>query len=189
MKPDVPVHAAAKRLVQRRAAAAQADMLPRCAGVPGDRHPILIDQLDMAGGTTGHVLRDFDLRRPVDVGQAGVALRTDADPSAPDGHLRTAYDEIIEARAARRDERLLAEMKHGVEPVGAEGLECAQVHAIVEHMGLLPGIDLALVGHAPRISASVKPRATWLSSQNGLVRDCRSGTAAPAPRLQPAHRR
>lgn len=125
-------------------------MLARGAGILRDRDAILVDQLDMPGDAIGAVPRDLDLRRPVDIGQVRVTHWSDADAERARRASAHRIDEIVEPRAARRNERLLAEMEHSIEPIRAEGGVRAGA-AVVEHERLLPRVDVELVGHAARV--------------------------------------
>src|SRR3984957_11896754 len=122
-------------------------MFRRCAGVLRNARTGFIHQRDVSRHAIGPIPGHLDLRRAVRVGQAGVTRRPEADAERARRTSAHRIHQIVQSRAARRNERLLAEMKYRIETVGTEtGMRAGP--AVVEYMGLLALIDIEFVRHA-----------------------------------------
>jgi hypothetical protein len=113
---DLPVHAAAERLVPRMAAAAEAVVLERGLVSP-DRLAFGVFERDPAGDPVGPVLRDFDRRLPLLIDLPTRLVPVNGETERSRGAGANGADDLVHATAARGDERILVGTKHGPKPV------------------------------------------------------------------------
>src|ERR1022692_1965914 len=143
---DIPVHAAAVRLVLRVAAPAERIVLNR-----GSLGPVLelarrAGESDAAGDPVRAVLGDLDGRLPgaIPVGLAAGFGAVDGVAQRSGGAVPHGADDLVHPAAAGGHERLLAGAEHGGEPVRAQARVLAYA-AVIEDGQLLAGIGVTPV--------------------------------------------
>src|SRR5262245_16407173 len=118
------------------AAAAEAVVLRRCAEVGLDGRPVIVHEWDATGDPIRTIARNLDARRAHDI---HVLARFATVHAVAERARRTGargVNDIVQACAARRHERLLSPVKYCWQVIGAEPRMRAGP-AIVEHRQLL----------------------------------------------------
>ena len=148
MEVDVPVHAAAERLVLGLPAAAEGVVLPGRPFGPGLVVPLPVAQRDAAGDPVRAVLGDLDGRLPgaavVDLGPGLLAV--DGEAQGPRRAVPDGADDLIHPPTARVTNGSLAGMEDRRQAVGAVAGVLADP-TVVEDGDLLADIGVPSVGN------------------------------------------